>query len=142
MKIVLDTNVILDAAMDRPGAADALALMQAVIRDEALGIVTANTLTDIHFIVRKRAGETQARSVVASILEMFDVSPVDAEVCQQALLLPMGDYEDAVLASCAVRDGADCIVTGDKGFLSDAACPVLAVTPSAALAMLRNAEAP
>lgn len=124
MKVVFDTNVILDAAMGRPGFEVAQELIQAVIRGEMTGVVTANTITDIHYIVKKRAGEEKARAAVYNVLVLFDIAPVDGTVCMAALRSPVSDYEDAVLVSCAAGQQADCIVTGDRRFLDSAGSPV------------------
>ncbi len=130
MKLVFDTNIILDAAMNRPGAEDANALIQAVISGEMIGLVTASSVTDIHDIVRKRAGEEIARKAVYNVLSIFDAVQVDAEACMAALNLPMKDYEDAVAAVCAEREGADCIVTGDIGFIEESGSPVKVLPPA------------
>lgn len=42
--VVFDTNVILNAAMERPGSDEALKLIQTVISGEIIGVVTANTI--------------------------------------------------------------------------------------------------
>lgn len=137
MKVVFDTNVVLNAAMGRPGHEKAQELIQAVISGEISGIVTANSLTDIHFIVRKRAGEEKARIVIYNVLSLFDIAPVDGDVCLTALSTPMNDYEDAVLAVCAAKEDADYIATNDKGFISVKGSPVLALRPADVLNAIR-----
>ncbi len=141
MKVVFDTNIILDAAMGRPGSEEAQALIQAVISGEAVGIVTANSITDIHYIIRKRAGEEAARTAVYNTLTIFETVPVDAEACMEALNLSMNDFEDAVLAVCSKAAGAKCIVTRDEGLIGDENCPVLALSPEGALNMLQKEAA-
>jgi len=140
MKVAFDTNIILNAAMNRSGAEDANALIQSVISGKITGIVTANSITDIHYIVRKRVNEEAARTAVYNVLSIFDVVPVDAEACMAALNLPMKDYEDAVMAVCAKREGADCIVTGDTGFIRENGSPVKALPPSDALELVEQSE--
>ncbi len=135
MKVFFDTNIVLDAAMEREGSEDSVRLVQAVINEEIVGTVTANTITDIHYIMRKRRGESVAREAVQYTLAIFDISPVDGDACSMALNEPMADYEDAVLAVCAAREDADYIVTGDQAFLS-APSPVQPMTPSDLLKIL------
>ena len=118
MKVVFDTNVLLDSILNRPGRQDALRLLMAVSEENIRGIVTANSITDIYYLARKGVGDQAAREAILDLLSMFDVAPVDGEICSMALNEPMSDYEDAVLAVCAERDGADYIVTGDQGFLN------------------------
>lgn len=140
MKVVFDTNVILDAAMGRPDSGDAQELILAVVNEEIAGLVTANTITDIHYIVKKRCGDGVAREAVQNTLYVFDVIPVDGESCMEALELPMTDYEDAVLAVCAAREGADYIVTRDQAFLA-ASSPVPPVTPTDLLRVIGETDA-
>ncbi len=140
MKVAFDTNIILNAAMDRPGAEDANALIQSVISGEITGIVTANSITDIHYIVRKRANEEAARTAVYNVLSIFDAVPVDAEACMAALNLPMKDYEDAVMSICAKREGADCIVTGDTGFIGESGSPVKVLSPKDVLELVERSK--
>lgn len=140
MTVVFDTNVILDAAMGRPGSEDAQGLIQMVVNEEITGLVTANTITDIHYIVKKRCGESVAREAVQNTLYVFDVTPVDGEACSIALNEPMADYEDAVLAVCAAREEADYIVTRDQAFLT-APSPVPAMTPTDLLRVIEETDA-
>ena len=116
MKVVFDTNVVLDAVMNRKGSEDSIRLVQAVVNEEITGMVTANTITDIHYIVKKRLGDSMARAAVQNTLYIFEVIPVDGESCMEALGMPMADYEDAVLAASADRAGVNIIATNDKGF--------------------------
>lgn len=136
-RVVFDTNIVLNAAMNRKGSEDSLRLIQAVINEEIIGMVTANTITDIHYIVKKRCGDSVARAAVQNTLYVFDVIPVDGESCMEALALPMTDYEDALLAVCAARENADYIATGDQTFLA-APSPVQPITPSALLQILED----
>ena len=127
MKVVFDTNVILDAAMGRPGSESAQELVQAAI-------------TDIHYIVKKRLGEEKARLVVYNALSLFDIAAVDGDVCSMALNTGMKDYEDAVLAICAKRAGADYIATRDEGFINESETPVSALQPHDVLSVIRAEE--
>jgi len=139
-RVVFDTNVILNAAMARDGPKAAQVLIHAVVDGELTGIVTANTITDIHYIVRKRAGEESARLVIYNVLALFDIAPVDGDVCSTALSTEMSDYEEAVLAVCAASDNADYIATNDEAFVRSAGSPVCAMRPADVLAAVRRIE--
>lgn len=125
MKVVFDTNVLLDIILHRDGVEQSLRLVQAVTEEKIEGVVTANTITDIYYVARKRIGDEGARLAVSDVLSIFDISLVDGDVCSMALNTGMKDYEDSVLAVCAVRDEADCIATNDQGFIySNSPIPV------------------
>lgn len=140
MNVAFDTNVILDAAMGRPGSEEALKLIQSVISGEITGIVTANTITDIHCIVKKRAGDAAAREVVRNTLDLFEVVPVDREACETALILPMDDFEDAVLAACANEAYSEYIATQDEKFVNSTGSPVVPLHPQDILCALQERE--
>ncbi len=54
------------------------------------------------------------------------------------LALPMKDFEDALIAVCAKREGSDCIVSRDKDFLASSASPVSVITPDALLDLVEQ----
>jgi predicted nucleic acid-binding protein len=65
---------------------------------------------------------------------------VDAPVIHEALQMPGSDFEDCVTAAAAHRSGCAFIVTRDpRGFR---ASPVEAVTPQAAIGVLRATRRP
>ena len=137
VRIAFDTNVLLDSILNRPGREEALRLMLAVAEERAVGIIPANSITDIYYVARKGIGDRAAREAIFDLLSMFDVAPVDGDACSMALNEPMADYEDAVLAVCALRADADYIATRDRGFL-DAESPVLTKTPASLLRIIEE----
>lgn len=135
MRVAFDTNILLDTILSRPGREDALRLMLAVSDDRIVGIVSANSITDLYYLARKGIGDKAAREAIYDILSLFDVASVDGDTCYMALNTPMGDYEDAVLAVCAANEGADYIVTRDQDFLR-ADSPVPAIPAKEMLSMI------
>ena len=120
MKIVFDTNVILDALLDRPYSGFAKDLIKGVYDCRFDGAISANTVTDIFYIARKALGNKGAREAIFELMNVFEVIPVDGKTCMDALTLPISDYEDAVLAVCAKNYEASYIVTRDEDFISAA----------------------
>lgn len=140
MTVAFDTNIILDAVMERNGSEWAQKLIQLVVAEKITGVVTANTITDIHYIVKKWAGDAVARSVVRNTLDVFEIAPVDGEICMEALDAGMDDYEDAVLAISADTVGVRYIATNDEGFINSGESPVLALHPKDVLARIQEPE--
>ena len=128
MKIALDTNVLIDAIVEQREYQDAQALIMAVAQEQLEALVSANSITDIYYILRKRIGNERTREAIWNLMSVFDVAEVNAEVCETALASPMKDFEDAVLAVCAKLAGADKVVTGDLQFLAEKEAPVEVVT--------------
>ncbi len=143
MRVVFDTNVLLDAIMARPGAEAATQLLQTVAEERIEGVITANTITDIYYVARKKIGDKKAREALFELLSIFDVAAVDGSVCTDALSLPMADYEDAVMAVCADRDGAGYIVTRDDDFVKagmNNGCFADVMYPADVLEMVKQSE--
>ena len=55
MKVLIDTNVILDALMKRtPWVRAAEAVLMAVAEEKVTGYITASTFTDLYYLLQKR----------------------------------------------------------------------------------------
>ena len=136
MRLAVGTNVLLDAILEREGFEDAQALIMKIAQDKAEGVISANSITDVYYILRKRIGDGKAREAIWNLMAVFDVAEVSGEICTEALGSAMMDFEDAVLALCAEKAGADRIVTRDQEFMKETASPIGVTTVEAALAEL------
>ncbi len=112
MRVLVDTNVILDVVCDRqPFVADAVALWTQLASGAATGCISATTLTTIFYLARKQLGTAAARQAVSDLMSVFDICGVDRAVLQAALNRPMTDFEDAVQDAAAELGGVTVIVT-------------------------------
>ena len=115
MKILFDTNVILDDLLDRqPFVSDASRLMQYVGQGRIDGILCATTLTTIYYMASKSRSESYARRQTYNLVRLFDIAPVDKSVLSDAFNLTFTDYEDAVLHESANRVNTDGVVTRNQ----------------------------
>jgi predicted nucleic acid-binding protein len=114
MRILIDTNVVLDFLQNRePFAENAARLFQRIDTGEIEGFIAATTTTNIYYIVRKAAGKAVAQDAIAQILSDLTICTVDLQVLEQALALSFTDSEDAVQYACATIHKVDAIVTCD-----------------------------
>ena len=113
MKILIDTNVIIDALTSRePFREEAEQIFLLVANQIEDMYITASSATDIYYLVRKYLHSTeQAKSVMSKLYELFHILDVTSSDCQEALSSEVNDYEDAVLSGCAFRNHMDYIVT-------------------------------
>lgn len=113
MKILVDTNVIIDALTGREPfreAAEQIFLLAANQIEDMY--ITASSATDIYYLIRKHLHSTdQAKNTMSKLYELFHILDVTSSDCREALLSGVKDYEDAVVASCANRNRMDYIVT-------------------------------
>jgi predicted nucleic acid-binding protein len=135
MKALLDVNVVLDVLLDRePHVEASTAVWEAVELGRAEGFLSAHALTTVHYFVRKERGGARAKRVIAALLRVFTVAPVDGTVIREALELPSLDFEDSVTAAAACSAGCDLVVTRDpKGFQG---ARIRVLTPEAAAPFL------
>jgi predicted nucleic acid-binding protein len=125
MRILFDTNVVLDVLLARqPHAEVAACLFDCADRGLVKGLVCATTLTTIHYLATKAVGAVKARKYVQDLLDVFDVAPVDRTVLLRALELRLTDFEDAVLHEAARAAGATGIVTRNKRDFASARLPI------------------
>ena len=135
-RILLDTNILLDVVLARkPHAEAGEALWEMIEEHNAEGRLAAHAITTFYYLLRKERDHVRAKHAVHSLLQVFKVATVDGPVIHEAFQMPGSDFEDCVTAAAAHRSGCAFIVTRDpRGFR---ASPVEAVTPQAAIGVLR-----
>lgn len=113
MKILADTNVIIDALTSRKPwneSAEKIFLMAANHTIEMY--ITASSATDIYYLIRKYMHQTQkAKAVLERLFSLTGILEVTANDCLAALVSSIGDYEDAVMEKVASRNDMNYIVT-------------------------------
>lgn len=116
MKLLLDTNVILDVLLDRkPFVADSARVVAAVEVGRIEGSLCATTITTLHYLASRTLGAKAAIREIANLLQIFRVAPVTEAVLKAALLRTGRNYEDLVLWESARKMNADGIVTRNPG---------------------------
>lgn len=127
MRLLIDTNVILDFLQARePFVEPAAHLFERIDAGEIEGFITATSITNIYYIVRKMAGQEVARAAIAQLLCDLNICTVDLDVLERAIALDFQDFEDAVQYACAVVYDLDAIVTRDAAGFVNAEIPVIA----------------
>lgn len=136
MKILFDTNVILDALLQRhPHDIPAMRLMAAVECRQLTGFLAATTITTIDYLATRASDRRQAHQHITRLLMLFSIAPITHLVLADALLLSFTDYEDAVLHEAARQAGVDGIVTRNGADFTMATLPIYA--PDELLLLLR-----
>ena len=144
MKVLLDTNVVIDVLQKRdPWFKAGKVIFLAVANRKITGCLTAKQIADIHFFSRKQfLGEenvdAKARKVISALLGLFEILDTKGEDCQNAIGIENGDYEDAILISTAQREKVDFIITRNP---QDFRCSsVLVLSPDEFLPRLQPKE--
>lgn len=112
MKVLLDTNVILDVLADRePFVADSARVLALVEREVVQGLVAAHTVTTLFYLLNRELGLRRTKRALMDLLRLVAVVPVDHDRLLQAMAMSWPDFEDAVQAACAAKAGVDYLVT-------------------------------
>ena len=115
MKLLLDINIVLDVVLARaPWAGEASRLLSAAEQGHVEGYIAGHTVTTIFYIVAKGKGCQTASTAVSDLLRFLHVVPLGDADLQQALVLGLRDFEDAVQAAAALKIGADYLVTRNE----------------------------
>ncbi len=139
MRVLLDTNVVLDLLLDRkPWSKTAAKLFSRVESGVLDGYLGATTVTTIYYLAAKTVGAKAARQEIRKLLALCAVAPVNRPVLEAALGLDFADFEDAVLYEAARQVAADAVVTRAPGGFKKGTISVLA--PEECLGILEQKE--
>ncbi|MCL2215847.1 MAG: PIN domain-containing protein [Defluviitaleaceae bacterium] len=131
MKVMVDTNIVVDVYQNRAGFSETSAKILKLSESKKIsGFITASTVTDIYYILGRHIKDRQQlRTLVQKLLTAVALTDVLAKDVTEAFNLPMDDFEDALFAQCAKRVKADYIVTRNTtDFINS---PVPAMEPDA-----------
>jgi len=125
MKILFDTNVVLDVMLDRkPFSLYAAKLFSKVESKKLAGFLGATTITTIHYIARKTVGSEQARAEIEKLFKLFEIAPIDKPILELAVKSKITDFEDAVLHEAGKNIEVDAIVTRNPKDFKKGTLPV------------------
>lgn len=126
MRLALDTNVVLDTLLGRePFCHSAKAIFSLTERAEIDAALCATTLTAIDYILCKNMPKKQARKVIGSLLDLFEICPVNRAVLQSVAMSGITDFEDAVLHEAARLSNCQAIVTRNGRDFKNATLTIL-----------------
>jgi predicted nucleic acid-binding protein len=125
LKVIFDTNIVLDVLLDRePFSTSAALLFSEVEKGGLSGYLCATTITTIHYLISKALGSSHAQNHVGNLLSLFEIAPVSRAVLEEALRSRFDDFEDAVLHEASIHAGVDAVVTRDSNGFRRATIPV------------------
>jgi hypothetical protein len=126
MLLLLDINIILDVAFQRPGEPASSALIGSCNEQHQAWLAWHSVATLAYLIERER-NPAVARELVTGLLSWARVATTGHQDAVQALQLQMSDFEDALQVSAAQACGADYIITRNgRGFVQS---PLPALSP-------------
>jgi len=125
VKVLIDTNVILDVLLNRAPFVELSAnIVSSVEMREIEGYLCATTVTTLDYLISKSKNRQQAKSEIKKLLHLFGISDVNACVLCLAADSEFTDFEDAVLYYSGECTGVDCLVTRNVKDFKHASLPV------------------
>jgi len=108
----LDTNIVVDFALKRaPFYGGASKVFAAILSGKCDGFLTATTVTDVFYLLKKENGRNETVEYLKSILGFVDILGIDKDIIGNALYSDWKDFEDAVQAEAAIENMIDVIIT-------------------------------
>ena len=116
MKILIDTNIVIDALTSRePWNKSAEKIFIMAANDIMDMYITVSSATDIYYLIRKHLHDAEeAKLIMGKLYSLVGILEVTESDCIDALVSPIMDYEDAVLEQVARRSKMDYIVTRNQ----------------------------
>jgi len=112
-KLFIDSDVVIDFFTDRaPHANPASELFELSEKGDVILYLTAVSINNIYYIVRRFLGHKKAIGVVETLAEMTEIIGTTKKEVLQALENGFSDFEDSIQYSSALTvDGLDAIIT-------------------------------
>lgn len=113
MKVLIDTNVIIDALTSREPWNESAEKIFIMAANHMMDMyITASLATDIYYLVRKYLHSAdQAKQVMEKLYSLVGILTVSGAEYIDALASSISDYEDAVVERVSVKADMDYIIT-------------------------------
>jgi predicted nucleic acid-binding protein len=124
MKILIDTNILLDIALRRePFFGDSVRVLDWAESNPQQAAIAWHTVSNVAYLLKQ-----DARGFLSDLLLFVEVAAGSTSTVRQALMMQTPDVEDALQVGAAITFGADLVVTRD---VSDyKRLPIKVITPS------------
>jgi predicted nucleic acid-binding protein len=129
MRILIDTNVILDVILQRsPFDAASYKVLKSAEEKIIEAYIASFAVTDLYYFISKNLGNDKAALAIKALLNIVKLIGITNKDVEKALRNPsIEDLEDALQAQCARKVKADYIITRDdklKKLVSNAISPL------------------
>ncbi len=133
--ILLDTDVLIDVALDRrPYSYPASELLDRIEHGAESAYIAWHSVSNLYYLVAPALGGASARDFIVELTAFVSVATTDTQGIRYAAELPMADFEDAMRVAAARACGARYIVT--RNVRDYERSPIPAVDPQEALTAL------
>lgn len=139
MKVLIDTNIVLDFLCKREDFYnDANIIFQHCFSDVD-GLIAGHTVSNLFYILQNRYDFSleECRNKIRNLCTLLDIADINKEVILSALdNETFSDLEDSLQNECAITTGVDYIITRNLDDFKDSAIP--AIAPKAFIEIVRK----
>ena len=137
MKVLLDTNVVMDVLCHRQPHYEKSAEVMELCRIQLIeGIICSQSFATIAYVLGKQVDNEELYIKLNGLLRLCNISRVDSDVITSAIDAKRPDFEDAVQYYSAQTVNADCIISRDKTGFKGMSLPIF--TPTEFMANCRR----
>ena len=135
MVLLIDTNIVLDVLLNRPGfVKDSSMIWKICETEQAKGYISTLIYANMMYVMRKQLDPDRIEEVFRKLNVIFEFADFGSTVLERAVNMKWKDFEDAVQSATAESVHADYIITRNlKDFTQS---KVMALTPTELLARI------
>lgn len=112
MRVLFDTNVILDVLLNRKQFVELSANLVGMVESNNIeGYLCATTITTLDYLISKATNKKQAKVEVQKLLTIFRIAEVNSKVLDLSVNSGFSDFEDAVQYYSGECCEVNCLVT-------------------------------
>ena len=124
MRLLIDINVLLDVALQRPGAPASAQLLARCGRQYEAWLAW-HSIATLAYLIERQQSAISGRDFIRGMLGWADVAQTSKVDALAALDLPMGDFEDALQVAAAMACGAQFVITRIERDFKNSPVPAL-----------------
>jgi len=114
-KILIDTNVIIDIALDRePFVNHAKEIIKLIDKQKIKAYISATTVTDIYYITKRKTSHEQVIIFLENLFVFISVLSVNEGIVKKAIKSEKKDFEDAIQIETSKENDISVIITRNK----------------------------
>lgn len=127
MRILIDTNILLDAIIGRePFFPAADAILKRCAEKKISGVMAAHSVPNMFFILRHTYSEEERRMILLNLCDILSVESINKKRIISALKQnDFNDFEDCLQSECAISAKVDYIITRNKADFAESPIPCL-----------------
>ena len=115
MKVLLDTNIVLDLLLERePFCNEAKDIFTMIESNKISGFLCATSITTLYYLINKSVEKSKSDEIIEQLLQLFNIVDVNKNILISSLKNNGKDFEDSVIYTSAEYFNIDIIITRDK----------------------------